>query len=127
MVLKHNNRLVYFPISFQYHAKLNGSQTSSMVFNRSTKFQYHASLNGSQTGLSRHETTAWFQYHASLNGSQTSLDLTFCLLLFQYHASLNGSQTSLADTIRAWSSTLAVFPQILAEPLDVLAKRWSLN
>ena len=46
---------------------------------------------------------------------------------FSTIASLNGSKTSLADTIRAWSSTLAVFPQILAEPLDVLAKRWSLN
>ncbi|MGT2834219.1 hypothetical protein ACVRZC_02560 [Streptococcus hyointestinalis] len=68
-----------------------------------------------------------FQYHASLNGSQTPSQIRLYLTLFQYHASLNGSQTSLADTIRAWSSTLAVFPQILAEPLDVLAKRWSLN
>ena len=68
-----------------------------------------------------------FQYHASLNGSQTALMNLLISVLFQYHASLNGSQTSLADTIRAWSSTLAVFPQILAEPLEVLAKRWSLN
>ena len=112
---------------FQYHASLNGSQTAKLNTYLSNQFQYHASLNGSQTYSFIFLSAYSFQYHASLNGSQTSDLIYQDLHKFQYHANLNGYQTSLADTIWAWSSTLAVFPQILAEPLEVLAKRWSLN
>ena len=61
-----------------------------------------------------------FQYHANLYGSQTRLFSIKSTSKFQYHANLYGSQTrQLLPS--AWSSTLAFFPQIPAEPLEVLA------
>lgn len=50
------------------------------------------------------------------DGSQTCFVDTLYHIVFQYHANLDGSLTSIADTICAWSSTLAVFPWIQTEP-----------
>ena len=62
-------------------------------------FQYHAKLDGSQTFYSKRTQAILFQYHANLIGSQTNNFEVFFSNEFQYHANLIGSQTSPADTI----------------------------
>ena len=96
------------------HKKTTNRVAATLFFNMSyLLFQYHANLYGSQTTQEAYTMKSMFQYHANLYGSQTKSRKNLQPTLFQYH--------------QTWSSTLAVFPQILAEPLDVLAKRWSLN
>ena len=61
---------------FQYHAKLNGSQTYKRFGEPIRVFQYHAKLNGSQTDKIKELADKQFQYHAKLNGSQTMTTLS---------------------------------------------------